>query len=892
VDKLHKQAPIKFVTTGIFAIAARFGWLDPLRDCVLVDEGHVTIESAEGVELAIAICRQRGIPVHYMSATVDTANLHETLGVRNIVDATKIQRAAKWMHNIAGTMEEHIVDLVEKTLIHPDPTSAYFPQGEGVAREIRDAVLSTGRAKGFLIIVNSFAGEDSDANKIASLLEQAPYAKEIEILLLASEVIKNPKRKKAFDTLLSRLEQEKKKYVIIATSAVEMGITFPTLDFVATMNSGYEQVTIGDTVLPQIVPLPVNSLLQRIGRVGRKFPGIGYITREVDAYYSSLSDNELNSQLQYEPIRLPLRKGSLTLVAQYSFREAWEDPIAGLEALNLPSGIHKVPERVEEFLKQRQKLLDLGVAVDNRLTEGGRYCERWLEGSVDLGYAIALQEALAREDKEDLFFYLVAGALSSVTLSVLADKDAGISTEPLADRFNTHTGKKRQRKGVIRGGRDIELPPQSELLALYNIVAYFSNKYAEFFFNRKSLAQVLQGDYQKTLAADCAAFGFDPEKVEDLLKGFTSILKTFCDTNGSRPCFKSLFGEVRSLHLADLTFPTLTEWDIQRFMKEVETLPGRTRIVLTEEENGFSWQEVEGERGGMLYRNATCLALEDGDILTAKLVPLPGRGERKVGEAWKIVHTQQVSLREHAIPKPQQEPDEEAIPAYEPHVDVSVTVHVHNTPASSETMEQAPSGTHSPEVHAVVDVHVVVGPTPHEATPPGIAVAESTVKASVHLFEAYSGDYRPHRMVRRVKRKAKRYHPEPVWEEEVKEEDDAITQEYAKLLRRTKQQGASDIKAEDKQPVPKAARKKQTKRRKPADAVSPEMLNMLDKDVQKFVQRIARRDEYRGVEISVIVSVACEIKQQFGYVCEELFASHIVPDPINETWRYERKRRR
>jgi len=95
VDKLHAHAPIKFVTTGIFAIAARFGWLDPARDCVLIDEAHVTIESAEGVELAIAICRQKGIPVHYMSATVDTTNLHETLGVRTIVDATRIQRGGE-----------------------------------------------------------------------------------------------------------------------------------------------------------------------------------------------------------------------------------------------------------------------------------------------------------------------------------------------------------------------------------------------------------------------------------------------------------------------------------------------------------------------------------------------------------------------------------------------------------------------------------------------------------------------------------------------------------------------------------------------------------------------------------------------------------------------------
>src|SRR6266446_377146 len=339
VHSIHYHSPIKFVTTGIFAIFARFGYLDPARDAVVIDEAHVTIESSEGVELAIAICRAKGVPIHYMSATVDRSNLHETLGVHNIINATKMARKPKWMHNTGQPMEECIVELVEKTLVHPDPTSHYFPlDDDSTGKEIRSAVLEEGRAKGFLIVVNSFAGEDSDANKVAELLRNAPYASEIEILLLASAVIRSAREKKRFDETLERLNQERKKYVIIATSVVEMGVTFPTLDFVATMDSGYEQITIGDTVLPEIAPLPVNSMLQRIGRVGRKRPGIGYITNEVDAYYSSMSDEELNGGgLQYEPIRLPLGMGSLTLVAYYSFRQEWQDPIGELVKLNLPS---------------------------------------------------------------------------------------------------------------------------------------------------------------------------------------------------------------------------------------------------------------------------------------------------------------------------------------------------------------------------------------------------------------------------------------------------------------------------------------------------------------------------------------------------------------------------
>lgn len=647
VDNTHMFAPIKFVTTGIFAVFARLDVLNPQQDCVLIDESHVTIESSEGVELAIAICRLKGIPIHYMSATVDTANLRETLKVHNIIDATKIQRKPKWIHNTRIPMEECIVDLVDKTLVNPEPTSAYFPQGGGVAQEIRESVLEKGRAKGILIVVNSFAGEESDANKVATLLKNAPYADKIKVILLSGSIIRDPKEKKKFDDMLAQITNNKEKYAIIATSVVEMGVTFPTLDIVVTMDSGYEQVTVGDVALPEITPLPVNSMLQRIGRVGRKFPGIGYITNEVGAYYSDYSDEELNSTLQYEPIKLPLQKGSLTLVAQYSFKEGWEDPIEGLRKLDLPSGIHKMPERVEEFLKQRQRLLDLGVAVDNQLTPEGRRCERWLEGGVDLGYAIEIQEALARGDKEDVLFYLVAAALSSVTLSVLCDREAGIVSEDLPQHFEGKC-EKRYRKGVVLRNKEIELSPQSEVIALYNVVCYFTNKYANLFYEGKSMLGFVKQKCRAALISDCAAFGFEPERVEGFLDGFTSILKIFCDTNANRDEFTAMFGSVKRLNLADLTFASLSEWDTQRFMKEVEKLPNRTKITVTQEEDKYTWKEAEGNRQGVIYANTSCLDLQDGQTLTAKLLPLPGRGSRKVGDSWKLVHAQFADI--HALP--------------------------------------------------------------------------------------------------------------------------------------------------------------------------------------------------------------------------------------------------
>ena len=661
---IHRYAPIKFVTTGIFAIAARLGWLDPQRDCVIIDEAHETVDASEGVELAIAICRQLGIPVHYMSATVDTANLRETLGVHSIIDATKIVRKPKWMHNTHRPMEECVVEMVEKTLVHPDPTSEYFPKGEDdETKEIIASVLEQNRAKGFLIVINSFEGEDSDANTISDLLKNSSYANEIEILLYARAVITNDAANDRFEQDLKRIMREKKKFVIIATSVVEMGVTFEDLDFVATMDSGFEQITIGDAVLPETVPLPANSLLQRIGRVGRERPGIGYITNEVGAYYSTMPDRELNGGgLRYEPIRFPLRRGSLALVAYFSFRKKWEDPIGELVRLNLPSKIHedKTYDRVFEFVRQRQRLLDLGIAVDNQLTQEGEYCEQWLEAGVDLGYAIKIQKALVQGNKEELLFFLAAAALSNVTLATLRSKEEESSLDEFSPKFNGRTGERRNRRGVTLHGVNVEFTPQSELIALYNIVTYFSNKYAKLLLRGRAMPEFVRSSYQDALRNDCSTCGFDLEKIQKLLEGFKEVLRVFYDTNKGKEKFKQMFGEVKQLRLTDFTFSSLTEWNIQKFLEDVSNLPDRTQILLAETDRGFSWQEMDGKREGFLYANSTCLDLQDEQVLSARLVPLPGRGERRAGEAWKLIHAQLESSGEISLP-PQVSKDEEKL---------------------------------------------------------------------------------------------------------------------------------------------------------------------------------------------------------------------------------------
>lgn len=215
-----------------------------------------------------------------------------------------------------------------------------------------------------------------------------------------------------------------------------MGVTFDNLFFVVTMDSGYKNVTIGDTVLPVLSPLDVNSLVQRLGRVARLFPGIGYITREIGAPYTFLSDAEINKGgLVNEKISLPMLSGSLATIALYSFSQGWEHPLEDLEDLNLPSKIHLIPERVETFFRQRALLQNIGIASEHTLTPIGEQCERW-SGMANLWYAYKLQEALTNHDKEAVMFYLVATSLLYQTsrtpgISDLFKKDGGWQVQML-----------------------------------------------------------------------------------------------------------------------------------------------------------------------------------------------------------------------------------------------------------------------------------------------------------------------------------------------------------------------------------------------------------------------------------------------------------------------------
>lgn len=433
---VNQDAPIQFVTTGIFELMAKSGELAAGRDCVIIDEAHVTLEQNPGVELGIALSRQAGVVVHYMSATVDTTTLAHSLSLQTIIRADQ-SRHVVWKANLLQPLDEALPDLIEHTLINPDVTSDYYPKAGNFrqASQVTQAVLEPGRSHGMMVVVNSFAGDQSDVMRLADMLGgQFP---DLPVLLLASEVIRDVTRERAFRHDLAAIEAARQNYVILATSVVEMGITFPTLDYVVTMDCGYDQETIGDYTFPVVAPLGVNSLLQRIGRVGRRRPGIAYIANEVGADYADLEDNQLNGvALQYEPIRFPLSTAPLLPLAYFACTQDWDDLGRWLAGLGLPSRLQENPERMQYLYEQTDLLVQLGLAdEDLRLTPFGEHMEQWI-GRADLAYAVKLQQRFEEScDLPELMFWVVAAALSNVSLGTLR-----ASHDYFVDYYGGHVG--------------------------------------------------------------------------------------------------------------------------------------------------------------------------------------------------------------------------------------------------------------------------------------------------------------------------------------------------------------------------------------------------------------------------------------------------------------------
>jgi HrpA-like RNA helicase len=414
-DRRNPNAPIMFVTYGIFSIYARKGVFRAGHDVVLIDEAHDTLERDEAVELGVAMCNADKVSINFMSATVDTTEIPTKLDARVVSIPGK--RQPVWKHNTKRSLEECIVELVEKTLVRQDLSSEFFPKPIGnVEKAVRASVAESGRAKGMLVIVNSFTNERSDARRIKQLLKNPLFASEIEVGLLASEIRRDAKRRTAFEKTLKRWIDSRARYVLISTNVVEKGVTLPDLDFIVTMDSGYEDSDFG---APKKIALGTNALIQRIGRVGRTRPGIAYITREIGAPYSNLDDTTLNSEsaLKPQPIRFPFENGSSTWLAYLAFErnDYTEARRNATKSLRVPSFINATSKKVAEVKEEAEKLRTLGiVGKDDRLTALGRLMQNWI-GRMDLESAMAAHRAFDGNNSQGLVQAICQGALKATS---------------------------------------------------------------------------------------------------------------------------------------------------------------------------------------------------------------------------------------------------------------------------------------------------------------------------------------------------------------------------------------------------------------------------------------------------------------------------------------------
>ena len=623
---VNPDAPVKFVTTGIFELMTKDSQLSPERDRVVIDEAHVTIEQNPGVELGIALARRAGVVVDYMSATVDTTGLSDSLGVSNIINADK-QRFVVWRHNLRRSAAKSLADLVGSTLVAPDLSSEYYPQpGEYPwAAEVRAAVTETGRSHGMLVVVNSFAGEFSDTQRLAQIIRKAHPS--IPVLQLASEVIRDPRRMKEYEATLKRIEQKQQNYVILATSVVEMGITFPTLDYVVTMDSGYGQETVGDTTFPVVGPLGVNSLLQRIGRVGRKRPGIAYIANEVGAVYAELDDAELNDPhtLVYEPISFPLATSSLMPLAYYACKQGWRDVATQVAKLSLPSKLDEDPERMACLEEQVAMLVTLGLVHGSQLTPLGESMERWI-GQADLAYAVQLQKCLEEgASLSDVLFWVVTTALSNTPLITLRARD-----DFFVDRDDSHS--------ALPHSIDVwsHWIHHEDVSAFMLFAAAASSNPISLFGN--STSHIDSSDLLE-IEKWCVQAGVEARKLLQAAKMVQETWKLFGRINGDSDHYRALFGGVKSAKLGAMpwrflrdTFPQSDSWE------RLYDMPGTVGIHVTVSEatGGYAWSDTAGVHEGLLSQDDTPVPLEADADYVARLVP--SRRAREDEMAWRLTH--------------------------------------------------------------------------------------------------------------------------------------------------------------------------------------------------------------------------------------------------------------
>lgn len=557
--------------------------------------------------------------VDYMSTTVDTTTLADDLCITNIIRADK-QRFVVWRHNLCAPMADVLPKVIEATLVNPDPKSEYFPKiGQyRYAEDVLDAVLAPGRSHGMMVIVNSFAGNNSDvANLSAMVKSKFPN---LPVLELASEVVRDAKREQAFKQKLQALEVAKQNYVIFATSVVEMGITFGTIDFVATMDSGYQNETIGDVTFPVEAPLGVNSLLQRFGRTGRKRPGIAYNSCEVDADYSGFDDVEFNNPnvLKYEPLHYPMTSAPLMALAYYACGQEWEYLEDWVADLQLPSRIEDDAERMQHLTSQIDILEELGMVEDTHLTDFGVRMKRWV-GQADLAYATQLQCRFEDGcELPELMFWVVATALSNVPLVTLRENN-GYFVDFEHNRNNA--------PHVIHLWQNC----QHEDIAIFKALCLATYALPDSLFAENA------GNWDYSDAERwCIATGVKRRAIFATGKSVANTWKLFCKINAQTTEFAALVDKYDPNNLNSLPWASflrnLPEQDIYDQLLQLLSVED---VQISGGYNGqFDWSAAQ--KSGQISQDDTPIKLDASNDYVGRLIP----NRKSIGDeaTWQLAH--------------------------------------------------------------------------------------------------------------------------------------------------------------------------------------------------------------------------------------------------------------
>lgn len=388
--KDNPDAPVLFITTGILEQVVRGEHLRPERVRIVIDEAHRVLGSSAGAELAIAIARNRGITVDYMSATIDTRGVDELLGVRviradaqrfpilkasagraiddcisEVVDDCLFSGGQRFLPKVTDLRDAAARAEAERVLLHLRSPSSFVDPADGVRYP---GLLE--RPQGLLVVVTSHSGARSDTRRVSEAVEGRLGERGLVVLPFASEIARDEVRVRAFQDRLARVEAENGRYVIVSTNVIEMGVTFPSLDYVVTVDTELA----GEEGRLRRAALGVNAFYQRIGRVGRKRPGAAIVTTEAGgAEWSRWSAEQLATRLRYEPIRFATARGEVRPLAveTYVMRATDAQVPLALRDLDLPSRPQDDENLIGAIITERKAMRSAGLANNDRLTSHG-----------------------------------------------------------------------------------------------------------------------------------------------------------------------------------------------------------------------------------------------------------------------------------------------------------------------------------------------------------------------------------------------------------------------------------------------------------------------------------------------------------------------------------------